>query len=495
MAEILVGALDGAEGFSKAVVIKRVLARWAHRRDFRAMFVDEARIVSGIRHPNVVSMLELGDDGDALYLVMDYLEGEALHVVSRYLAADGARLPPFVAAHVIAEACAGLHAAHEHVDADGLPQGVVHRDVSPQNVFVCYDGTVRVIDFGVAKAVNRETKTEAGAVKGKFGYMSPEQVGGENVDRRTDLFALGVILWELLTGRRLFQRSNHLETVKATCFEPISTPRETDASVPEVLDRIVMRALERDPDERYRTANEMRRELVNAIHAIAPDAAPGDELARAMQTAFRERIEEKREMLRRIASGGGITHVPKADELDDELDEEPEASPGDKSAVTTRSSSKSRRGGSRALVLAASSVLVLGATAVAIAIAWPDAKPPSSAPPAYVQAPPREAPRAPNEPAPTTVVVRVETIPAGARLVVDGNERGTTPIEIEVPRSETELAIRVERERYRPEEARVRPSRDQHLRFALERELRRARPERPRPPQDTMEAPRIFRVD
>jgi serine/threonine-protein kinase len=456
MAEILIGALDGAEGFSKAVVIKRVLSRWARRRDFRTMFVDEARIVSGIRHPNVVSVLELGDDGDALYLVMEYLEGEPLHVVVRRFAECGLRVAPAIAAHVVAEACAGLHAAHEHTDADGSPRGVVHRDVSPHNVFVSYDGTIRVIDFGVAKAENRETKTETGTIKGKFGYMAPEQVGGESVDRRTDLFALGVILWELLTGKRLFQRSNHLETVKATCFEPIASPREIDPSIPPALDRVAMRALERDREERFQNAAEMRRELVAAIRAIAPDAVPGDDLAELMRATFQERIEEKRDMLRAIAAGG-VANVPKADVLDDE-----DGGSIERSAITARTISEA--GPARrpwlAIGIAAVILLAIAGGSIGAFVAFDTREPVTPAAPPVdewtertdtVEAAPVPEPRAEA----ATITVRVETTPPGATVRIDGEPRGPTPIALDVPAGDTELAIRIEKDGYRPEDVRV----------------------------------------
>ncbi len=179
------------------------------------MFVDEARIVAGIRHPNVVAVQELAHEGDELFLVMEYLEGESVGGVARRLVTRGESLRRSLAAFVIAEACAGLHAAHELVDDEGLPRDLVHRDVSPQNVFVTYSGQVKVLDFGVAKAANRNTQTEAGQVKGKFAYMSPEQCLGKPLDRRSDIFGLGIVLWELSTGRRLFKRGSEHLTFKA----------------------------------------------------------------------------------------------------------------------------------------------------------------------------------------------------------------------------------------------------------------------------------------
>jgi eukaryotic-like serine/threonine-protein kinase len=206
MAEILLARLDGAEGFQRPVVVKRILPQLARTRSYRDMFVDEARIVAGIRHPNVVQVHELGQQDDELFLVMEYLDGESLGSLMRRLWSRGRRMDRDVAAWVVAEACAGLHAAHELTDEDGLPRNLVHRDVSPHNVFLGYQGGVKVLDFGIAQASERITKTETGQVKGKFEYMSPEQIQSRPLDRRADVFALGVLLYELTTARRLFKR-------------------------------------------------------------------------------------------------------------------------------------------------------------------------------------------------------------------------------------------------------------------------------------------------
>src|SRR4029453_1875254 len=168
--------------------------------------MNEARIVAGIHHPNVVQVFELGRENDDLFLAMEYLEGESASGLLRRLRTRGEGLPEVLAAHIVADACSGLHAAHELGDADGDPINLVHRDVSPQNVFVTYTGDVKVLDFGIATAADRIAQTEAGQVKGKFECMSPEQCMGKPLDRRADVFALGVLFWELSTGLRLFRR-------------------------------------------------------------------------------------------------------------------------------------------------------------------------------------------------------------------------------------------------------------------------------------------------
>src|SRR5262245_24036371 len=187
MAEILLGRASGPSGFERIAVIKRVLPHLASEPRFAQMFLDEARIAALIRHPNVVQIHELACEGDQLFIVMEYLEGESVAGLLRRLIAQQTRLPPALAAHIVAEACCGLHAAHELVDHSGRPLGVVHRDVSPQNIFVTYDGAVKVLDFGIAVARDRVTKTETGQLKGKFEYMAPEQCLGKALDRRADL--------------------------------------------------------------------------------------------------------------------------------------------------------------------------------------------------------------------------------------------------------------------------------------------------------------------
>src|SRR5262245_61887209 len=197
MATILLGRLVGPRGFEHPVVIKRILPHLAKMPEFVDMFVDEARIVAGIRHPNVVQVTELGCEGDELFLVMEYLEGESVGGLLRRIWTQDGEIDRALAVYIVAEACAGLHAAHELTDEAGKLRGLVHRDISPQNMFVTYSGAVKVLDFGIAQAADRLTRTEAGQVKGKFAYMSPEQCLSQPLDRRSDVFALGVVLYEL----------------------------------------------------------------------------------------------------------------------------------------------------------------------------------------------------------------------------------------------------------------------------------------------------------
>lgn len=320
MAQILLGSLAGPEGFRRPVVIKRVLPHLAEKREFKTMFIDEARLVAGIRHSNVVTVYELGSEGGELFLVMEYLEGESVAALLRRLQKDNVRLPPEIAAYIAAEAAAGLHAAHEYVDDSGVPQQVVHRDVSPQNLIVNYDGSIKVIDFGIARAKDRGTKTRAGALKGKFAYMAPEQASRGEIDRRVDVYALGVVLHEMLTGKRLFV-GTEAEMIKAICFEHVPTPREFVPDIPEELEAIVLRAMSRDVNTRYPTAAAFRQALIEYLRGLTSHGR--EHLVEIMERLFPDRRAEKRDMLRKVRQGADVASLP-VNTDDDEDDEEPE---------------------------------------------------------------------------------------------------------------------------------------------------------------------------
>src|SRR5688572_7190193 len=235
MAEILLARIVGPSGFQRPVVIKRILPHLSRQKDFVDMFLDEARIVSVIRHPNVVQVTELGHENEELFLVMEYLEGESTAGLMRRLSSRAEKLEPALAAYIVAEACAGAHAAHEQLDSTGANLGIVHRDLSPHNVFVTYGGAIKILDFGIATAADKIAKTEAGQFKGKLEYASPEQCRGAQLDRRSDIFSLGTILWELTTGFRLFKRGGAMEMLRAICEEPIPRPDTIDPEYPEEL--------------------------------------------------------------------------------------------------------------------------------------------------------------------------------------------------------------------------------------------------------------------
>jgi tRNA A-37 threonylcarbamoyl transferase component Bud32 len=249
-------------GFSKLAVVKRLRADRVDEPEFAAMLVDEARITARVRHPNVVQTFEVGLDGDTPFIAMEYLDGLPLHQLGRRAQRQDVDVPFDVGVLIIADALAGLHHAHELVDYDGTPLQVVHRDVSPHNVFVTIDGAVKVVDFGIAKAAGRVVETQTGVVKGKVRYMSPEHAMGHAVDRRADIFSSAVILWELLVGVRFWRDRDEIaiaESLVRRTFDP--SPRAVDPSVPEELDRICRKALAADVAERYATCADFRADL------------------------------------------------------------------------------------------------------------------------------------------------------------------------------------------------------------------------------------------
>jgi serine/threonine-protein kinase len=296
MAEVYLAAHGQLAGFHTPVVIKRVLPHLASEPEFIEMFLDEARIAAALHHPNVVSILEVFRERGEYFLVMELVQGESLVRMLRKLSREHERVPPVLAAHIAAQVAAGLHHAHTYCDAGGQPLNIVHRDVSPQNILVTYEGTVKVIDFGVARAINRLTHTRSGGFKGKLGYSSPEQVRRDAVDARSDQFSLGVVLWEMLSGRRLFRRETELDTVNAILSQP-APPLRAFVDVPPNLVEVVDRALQKEPSERFENLQEMELALSRSLVEISMAGPSG--LRSFMAYHFRE---EKSEWRRRIKS-------------------------------------------------------------------------------------------------------------------------------------------------------------------------------------------------
>ena len=265
MASVYLARADGSSGFEKLVALKRIHRHLAKEREYVEMFLDEARIASRITHPNVCSVFDFGEAEGDYYIAMEYLLGEPLSRLCTKVASlpQERRSPllPLRMARIVADACEGLHAAHELKDANGDLMHVVHRDVSTRNLFVTYGGGVQVVDFGIASARQRLHTTSTGEVKGTFPYMAPEQLAAAPIDRRVDIWALGVSLWELLTVRRLFRRDTAANTIHAVLYDEIEPPSAFRPTVSKELDAIVMKALERDPEHRWQTAREMGKAL------------------------------------------------------------------------------------------------------------------------------------------------------------------------------------------------------------------------------------------
>jgi serine/threonine protein kinase len=307
MAELLLALHAGPEGFSKVVALKRVLPHLSTEQSFIEMFLDEARLAARLDHANLVRVYDFGDVQGRYFLAMEYLPGEdASRVVARSRRL-GLPVPMEIAAFIVSGAAAGLHFAHELTGEDGQPLGLVHRDATPSNILVTYYGTVKVLDFGVAKTAGQLHHTQTGMVKGKLSYLAPEQVSGQAVDRRTDVFALGLVLWELLAGRRLYQGDNAAAIAHALVYETAPAPSSVRPEVPPELDAIVARAMAKNPDERFQTAAELEDALEEFLLARSIRPTPKQVIA-YMETLFSGEVAHAK---RAIAQGRDLnTYIP-----------------------------------------------------------------------------------------------------------------------------------------------------------------------------------------
>ncbi|MDP3279006.1 MAG: protein kinase [Deltaproteobacteria bacterium] len=268
MATVFLGRALGAAGFARLVAIKCLHPHVAKDEEFVGMFMDEARLAARIRHPNVVATLDLENGDDGLFLVMEFVEGEGLLGLLRAVFRERKRVPTPLALRIALDVLAGLHAAHELTGQNGEPLRLVHRDVSPHNILVGSDGISRITDFGIARAEERLSVTRDGQIKGKLSYMAPEQTSGTPVDRRADLWSVGVVVWECLAGRRLFFGQNDGEVLRNLLVHPIPRLRDLVQDIPAEIDAVIAKALARDPDDRYATASHFAEALEEAGGAI-----------------------------------------------------------------------------------------------------------------------------------------------------------------------------------------------------------------------------------
>ena len=304
MATVYLARKVGPRGFAQNAAVKVVHPHLALQPEFVEMFLDEARIISLINHPNVCRVLDFGSFGGTYFLAMEYVRGETWADVLMALRAhpDGGKAIPAITAWVLSQTCEGLHAAHEAHDEAGTPLHIVHRDVSPQNLLVGYDGSVRIVDFGVAYAAERSHATRDGAVKGRYQYMAPEQMRGNSVDRRADIWSVGVILREALVGARLFARENDAATIFAVTEQALPPWPE---HVPLALRAVADRALIREAEGRFATARDMGRDLVRARDAA--DSSASVDLSEWMGKLFAENIERKNTLIRELAQLPGAS--------------------------------------------------------------------------------------------------------------------------------------------------------------------------------------------
>jgi len=314
MAEVFKAKSYGVEGFEKIIAIKRILPTMGEDRDFIKMFIDEAKIAGQLAHANICQIFELGRIDGSHFIAMEYIWGKDLLQIQNRLRKIKQQMPIQMACFSIAKVLEGLDYAHRKRDPLGRPLEIVHRDCSPQNVLVSYEGEVKVIDFGIAKATSRNSRTMAGVLKGKFGYMSPEQVRGLPLDRRSDIFAIGTMLYECLTGERLFQGETDFSTLEKVRNVDIQNPRAINPAIPEAIERIIMKALAKDVDDRYQWCSEMLADL-QAFLMSQEVVFTAKSLSSWLKDVFTGEIEKERALLetyKRVGRDGLIAGVPSA---------------------------------------------------------------------------------------------------------------------------------------------------------------------------------------
>lgn len=298
MATVWAARQKGSRGFQKTVAIKTMLPSLSEDPQFEQMFLDEAALAARIHHPNVAEILDLGEEEDILYIVMEWVDGEALSTITKQAKKNNVTIQHHISLKVVSQACLGLHAAHELKDDEGAGLQLVHRDVSPQNVLVTYDGIVKLVDFGVAKAMGRAGgETTAGQLKGKVPYMSPEQARGGTVDRRTDIFAMGIVLYKMTTGLHPFLGENDLVTMKNIIGRPVPSPRLKNAQFPVELEHVILKCLQKETEKRYQTMLELH-QAIERVQVSMGSAVVDDDVGSVVRSLLGDRGQKRRLALR-----------------------------------------------------------------------------------------------------------------------------------------------------------------------------------------------------
>jgi serine/threonine protein kinase len=481
MAEVFRAVAPGTGGFRRVLVLKRILPAMSREARFVEMFIDEAKISALISHPNVVQVFEFGQIEGSHFLAMEYVHGRNLSAVMAKLADLGRTSPPDVIAEIIRQAALGLNHAHSMTGPEGKTLGVIHRDVTPANLMLGFNGAVKVLDFGIARAAEevKETRTQAGAVKGKVAYLAPEQINRQPVDHRSDLFALGIVLHECLTGKRLFKADNALAAMKAILEMPIPPPSSMNPDVPPKLDKVVLRALQRKPELRYSSGKAMAMDLEavlveqryfsqrlpNFLKEIFADEVTDskdrilpEELAALEALPEDDEIElggsgiEMVEMRPRVQTRAPLVAPPTG--TNQSLPEVSISVSGGTELVDGNSRKKLWIGlGGGAAVLATGLVIAMAGGS--------PAEPPAKTPIVAVPTTPVQ----PVEPAlPTMVSISVDSSPQGA-VISDGSGKkmGITPATLEFERSDERVALTISLADHKAVEIAVIPDLDKPL--------------------------------
>jgi eukaryotic-like serine/threonine-protein kinase len=477
MAEVFRATGEGPEGFERTFVVKRILPRLTDAPEFVGMFVDEAKISARLLHPNIVQVFEFAYQDGGYYIVMEPVDGLDMGHLLRKLERRGAVAPAAFAAEVGRQACRGLAFAHDLTSPEGKPYGIVHRDVTPPNIMVAWNGTVKILDFGIARAVQelRTSQTEAGIVKGKMSYIAPEMLQGQPADARSDLFSLGVVLHELLCGRRLFAGETDLETLKLVSEMPIPRPSSRNPEVKPAFDEVILRALARDPAKRYQSADEMSQDLerlvlrkryaassfVKQVRALVPNEETTAEPSVPVEIVFgqRETSAVIAEAVRQVAPPPPPAPAP---------------APAPAPSVVQVLAGALRGGRASWLpsLLPTAATVVL--TVIVLRHGGPAPRVPAALPPP-ARTPPSVAAASTTPVAPSTVEVSIDSRPQGALVTTFAapGERarplGETPFVLRVPRDEAPMTLVVSKRGFAPLPFKVVPNHDKDVDTRLER--------------------------
>jgi len=420
MGEIFLARQSGVPGFERLVVLKSLLPDLAEQKDFVDMFLDEARVAATLNHPNIVSIYEVGLSGGTYFIAMEYIEGENLARILQAVVEANERIPYGITAQIIHDAALGLLHAHQATDTRGNPIHVVHRDVSPQNIMVRVDGVTRVVDFGIARAANRASRTATGMVKGKLRYMAPEQIEGKPLDHRCDQFALGVVLWETLTCQRLFGGPSDFETMRRLVHEPIPAPHTIVDDVPPELEKIVLRMLQKDIEARFPSCSE----IVDGLRAyLAGNTEAGPKsVAALVRQKVGDQIKERTQEIRSV----GDDFI-----IDLRSEEDP---------ATRRQRPRRPRDSRFSVTLSAIVALALLVTGLYLVTH------PSISQPAEVQS----APAAPAR-------LALTSTPTQSQVTIDGKDVGPAPVSTELPATDAPLKVVVSKPGFLPQTLEIVP--------------------------------------
>ncbi len=463
MADVFLAVQAGpaGSGFRKLTVVKRLRQNLAEEPEFVAMLVDEARIAARLNHPNVVQTNEVGQLNGQYFIAMEYLDGQPLHRIqhrSSQRLKDGGESPfPRELQYIVMmDVLGGLHHAHELVDYDGTPLQIVHRDMTPHNIFVTYEGQVKVVDFGIAKAAGRSSETRQGVIKGKVRYMAPEQAVGHNVDRRVDLFAVGIMLWEIATGRRMWRDMDDLQIVQALVSGDVPrSPKAVNPEVPDAIDRICTKVLAQNVDERYATAEDFRSDLEEYLTESGILAQGRRKMSAALNELFKDKRQELRSIIEKqlsdlelkgsgefnaVALGASSTSIPSlpTSSASQSIETELPSSGTNQSQVMAAPNKTGTKLAAFGGAIIVAGLLVIGAVSLGL--------------------------RASNKPVPVeadqTITLRVKGSPANARVRIDDGVSESLPLTTSVPRDGKEHKVHVEAEGYQAKDEMVTFSED-----------------------------------